>query len=249
MSWGAGPSRPRRAGRSGGFDDDDDGGFEQLARGKSSGAGGAEDADAGETYTRTSELRSRSRTRSASRSTSARADSAEDDQFETVVPVDGKAAPTQAAGAQTRRGPSLKARAVGFLSRREYARTELARKLASYVEADDDLEKTLDDLEREGWLSTERFAHSLVHRRAGRQGAALIVQELRAKGVDENQVSELRDNLRATEYERARAVWDKRFGERPADRAAYAKQARFLASRGFAHDVIRRILGDGDDEE
>ena len=34
----------------------------------------------------------------------------------------------------------------------------------------------------------------------------------------------------------------------PEDRAAYAKQARFLASRGFAHDVIRRILGAGDDD-
>lgn len=243
MSWGAGPSRPRRAGRSGGFDDADDGGFEQLARGKSSGADGADGGeDTGETYTRTSELRSRSRTRSGPRTSSSRAEPAKDDDFETV-------APTQAAGPETRRGPSLKGRAVGFLSRREYARTELARKLASYVEADDDLEKTLDDLEREGWLSTERFAQSLVHRRAGRQGAALIVQELRAKGVDENQVSELRDGLRATEYERARTVWDKRFGERPADRAAYAKQARFLASRGFAHDVIRRILGGGDDEE
>ncbi|WP_373559826.1 recombination regulator RecX [Bordetella genomosp. 10] len=150
-----------------------------------------------------------------------------------------------------RRGPSLKARAVGFLSRREYARAELARKLASYVEADDDLEKVLDDLEREGWLSTARYAQSLVHRRAERQGTARIVQELRAKGVAEAEVGELQQNLRATEYERARAVWEKRFGERPAraDRAAYAKQARFLAGRGFAHDVIRRILGESGDDE
>ncbi|MFQ6722236.1 RecX family transcriptional regulator, partial [Bordetella pertussis] len=49
-------------------------------------------------------------------------------------------------------------------------------------------------------------------------------------------------------YARALAVWQKRFGEKPADRAAYARQARFLAGRGFAHDVIRRILGGGDDE-
>jgi regulatory protein len=147
-----------------------------------------------------------------------------------------------------RRGLSLKARAVGFLSRREYARSELARKLAAYTDDPSKLDTLLDDLEREGWLSTRRFAESLVHRRAERQGAARIVQELRQHGVDEDQIGQLREALGATEYERAAAVWQKRYGERPADRAAYAKQARFLAARGFAHDVIRRVLGADRDE-
>jgi regulatory protein len=147
-----------------------------------------------------------------------------------------------------KRGPSLKARAVGYLSRREYARAELARKLAPHTDDPVALESLLDDLEREGWLSTRRFAESLVHRRAERQGAARIVQELRQHGVDEAQIGELRDSLRATELDRAMAVWNKRFGERPADRNAYARQARFLAGRGFAHDVIRRVLGDDRDD-
>ena len=140
-------------------------------------------------------------------------------------------------------------RAVGYLSRREHAREELARKLAAYAEDPGEVEAVLDALEKEGWLSTERFAQSLVHRRASRQGAARIVQELRQHGVDDNQVAELRDQLRATEYDRALEVWKKRFSAKPEDRAAYAKQARFLASRGFAHDVIRRILGAGGDED
>ncbi len=147
-----------------------------------------------------------------------------------------------------RKGPSLKMRAVGYLSRREHAREELARKLAAYAEDPAEVEAVLDALEKEGWLSTERFAQSLVHRRASRQGAARIVQELRQHGVDDNQVAELREQLRATEYDRALEVWKKRFSARPEDRAAYAKQARFLASRGFAHDVIRRILGAGDED-
>ncbi|EHK65127.1 recombination regulator RecX [Achromobacter arsenitoxydans] len=149
---------------------------------------------------------------------------------------------------QARKGPSLKMRAVGYLSRREHARAELARKLAPYAEDAAEVEAVLDALEKEGWLSTERFAQSLVHRRATRQGAARIVQELRQHGVDDNQVAELRDQLRATEYDRALEVWKKRFDAKPADRSAYAKQARFLASRGFAHDVIRRILGEGDED-
>ncbi|MGH8815235.1 MAG: recombination regulator RecX, partial [Achromobacter pestifer] len=150
---------------------------------------------------------------------------------------------------QARKGPSLKMRAVGYLSRREHAREELARKLSAYAEDAAEVDAVLDVLEKEGWLSTERFAQSLVHRRASRQGAARIVQELRQHGVDDNQVAELRDQLRATEYERALEVWKKRFDAKPEVRAVYAKQARFLASRGFAHDVIRRILGDGGDED
>lgn len=151
-------------------------------------------------------------------------------------------------GKAVRKGPSLKMRAVGYLSRREHAREELARKLAAYAENAEEVESVLDALEKEGWLSTERFAQSLVHRRASRQGAARIVQELCQHGVDDIQVAELRDQLRATEYDRALEVWKKRFSAKPEDRAAYAKQARFLASRGFAHDVIRRILGEGDED-
>ncbi len=146
------------------------------------------------------------------------------------------------------KGPSLKMRAVGYLSRREHAREELARKLAPHADDPAEVDTVLDALEKEGWLSTERFAQSLVHRRASRQGAARIVQELRQHGVDDSQVAELREQLRATEYDRALEVWKRKFDAKPEDRAAYARQARFLASRGFAHDVIRRILGTGDDE-
>ncbi|MBO9332405.1 recombination regulator RecX [Achromobacter xylosoxidans] len=182
-----------------------------------------------------------------------------DDEFETVARPEGLRRTSDARREQAqdaeddakpaaRKGPSLKMRAVGYLSRREHARGELARKLAAHAEDPAEVEAVLDSLEKEGWLSNERFAQGLVHRRAARQGTARIVQELRQHGVDDNQVAELRDQLRATEYERALEVWKKRFQARPQDRAAYAKQARFLASRGFAHDVIRRILGEGDED-
>jgi len=139
--------------------------------------------------------------------------------------------------------PTLKARAVGFLAKREYARNELARKLTAYSEDPTEIEAVLDALEHEGWLSTERFAESLVRRRAPRQGTARIVQELKQQGVDPVQIAALKNVLATTEYARALEVWQKRFGKKPHDRLAYAKQAQFLLRRGFAHDVIRRVLG------
>ena len=50
---------------------------------------------------------------------------------------------------------------------------------------------------------------SLAHRAQPRQGASRIVQELKQQGVADDQVIELREQLRATEYARALAVWQK----------------------------------------
>ncbi len=138
--------------------------------------------------------------------------------------------------------PSLKGRALGYLSRREYSRLELSRKLEPHVEEGDDLAALLDWLEREGWLSDARFAQSLVHRRAGRYGASRVVGELKRHALDGNLLEALSDALRDSEAERARAVWQKKFGTLPATAAERAKQVRFLAMRGFSHGIISRLL-------
>ena len=54
--------------------------------------------------------------------------------------------------------------------------------------------------------------------------------------------------LKATEHERALAVWRKKFGVPPVDAQAAAKQMRFLAARGFGGDVIRRVVGGTNDD-
>nr|WP_245153739.1 recombination regulator RecX [Allopusillimonas ginsengisoli] len=149
-----------------------------------------------------------------------------------------------APASRKRPGLSLKGRAIGYLSRREHSRLELQRKLAPYADDDTQLQRVLDELEQGQWLSNERFAQSLVHRRAGRQGASRIMQELRQHGLGDDAVSDIGEQLRETERDRAQAVWEKKFSYLPADPKDYARQYRFLASRGFAVDVIRRILGD-----
>lgn len=136
---------------------------------------------------------------------------------------------------------------MGYLSRREYSRLELQRKLQPYAEDPNELERVLDALEREQWLSNERFARALVHRKAARQGAVLIVQELRRHGLSDKCLDDVRAQLLDTELERAREVWRKKFGTPPKDAREYARQYRFLASRGFSAGCLRRILGEQDD--
>lgn len=180
---------------------------------------------------------STSRSSSGSRSTSA------SDQ----TPGDADPAPSEAKRSQ-RPARSLKGRALGYLSRREYSRSELARKLKPFVEENDSLETLLDTLEAENWLSDSRFAESLIHRRSSRLGASRIVGELKQHAVDRTLVDEASAQLRETELARAQAVWRKKFGQLPETAAERAKQARFLASRGFSGATIGKILK-GIDEE
>jgi regulatory protein len=143
---------------------------------------------------------------------------------------------------------SLKGRALGYLSRREYSRAELARKLKPYVEETDSLETVLDALEAENWLSDSRFAQSLVHRRSSKLGASRILGELKQHSLDQTLVEDAKAQLRDTEFARAQAVWSKKFGELPQTPAERAKHMRFLASRGFSGSTIGKILKGSDEE-
>lgn len=146
---------------------------------------------------------------------------------------------------------SLKGRALGYLSRREHSRSELARKLAPFVEESDGeqaVERLLDALGNEGWLSDSRFAESVVNRRAARFGTSRIVGELKRHGIDSDLVASVSADLKESEWDRIRLVWGKKFGNVAATPAERAKQARFLAARGFSRDAIMRVLRVGDDE-
>ncbi|WP_197329849.1 recombination regulator RecX [Ralstonia syzygii] len=142
---------------------------------------------------------------------------------------------------------SLKARALGYLSRREHSRAELRRKLAPHAESADEVDALLDWLEGENWLSNARFAESVVHRRAGRYGTARLMQELKNHELGDEALGEVKTQLQASETARAKAVWARRFGRPPADMAERAKQVRFMMARGFSRAVVSRIIQGADE--
>lgn len=143
--------------------------------------------------------------------------------------------------------PSLKGRALRLLSGREHSRLELERKLAPFEEERGSLAAALDELQAKGFISEQRVLESVVNRRASKLGASRIKQELQAKGLDPQAVADAVQVLRTTEFDRARAVWQKKFGQAPQDADQRAKQMRFLASRGFGGDTIRRVVAGADD--
>lgn len=137
---------------------------------------------------------------------------------------------------------SLKGRALAALARRDYSRIELRRKLAPHAESEDQLDALLDELEAQRWLSNDRFAEQLVTRRSARFGMQRIRQELAQHKLDPELVSPLLDDLKRTERQRALEVWQRKFGELPADAAERARHQRFLMQRGFSGDAIAWVL-------
>jgi regulatory protein len=137
---------------------------------------------------------------------------------------------------------SLKARALRYLAAREHSRIELGRKLARHAQAGDDVEALLDSLEQAKLLSQERFAESLLHRRAARFGNSRILSELQSHGIEGQALSDIRSALGQDEIERVREVWRKKFGKNPDDANERAKQIRFLMQRGFSSHAIQAAL-------
>ena len=150
--------------------------------------------------------------------------------------------------AQTMASDDLKARALRHLARREHSRSELQKKLAPHGEAGD-VQRVLDRMDELGLQSDERFAESFVRSRGERFGRRRIEHELAQRGISGDAADAALDaQLGGDELSRARAVWAKKFGEQPADAKEWGRQARFLASRGFSAELIRKVLKEPFDE-
>lgn len=136
----------------------------------------------------------------------------------------------------------LRARALRLLARREHSRVELRRKLVHHAESGEALDELLEALVAKKQLSDERFASERAHTLTRRYGAARIRQDLKARGVDDATAAQVAATAAAGDFERAKAIYERRYRERPASREERAKRMRFLQGRGFSGDIIRRLV-------
>lgn len=150
-----------------------------------------------------------------------------------------------------------------WLAQREHSRAEMQRKLlpharalaaqaqagsegaeaAAAPEPGDVMAKVtevLDWLEANSYLSQQRFTESRIHVRAARHGNLRIRQELAQHGITLD--GESAEALKASEFSRAREVWGRKYDAAAPDAAGRARQARFLTSRGFSPETVRRVL-------
>jgi regulatory protein len=133
----------------------------------------------------------------------------------------------------------LRARALRLLARREHTGQELERKLAPHAGSSDDVKDLLTGLKQKNQLSEERFAEERARQLARKYGAARIRQDLKSKGVRD----ELIDRVSTEgELDRARAILERKYRAPATTREERAKRMRFLQSRGFASEIIFKLL-------
>jgi regulatory protein len=142
----------------------------------------------------------------------------------------------------SRAQPSLRARAMRLLARREHSRAELQRKLSAVAEEGDNVEALLDDLAKKGWLSDARFAEQTIRSKARRFGPLKARSLLRGQGLDEETIAAAFRAAGTDGGSSIEMVWRSRFHEPPAGDREKARQVRFLQGRGFSLDDILKFL-------
>jgi regulatory protein len=147
---------------------------------------------------------------------------------------------------------SLRQRALDYLAKREYSVAELVQKLdtvARQYELDaDEIPSIVADFQKRNWVSDTRFTEQILHARRSKFGVARIAHELREKGVSDELISEAVQDVKENELTNAKAVWRKKYDAPPSSREEWAKQARFLQSRGFGFEIIKKVINEQEDE-
>jgi regulatory protein len=139
-------------------------------------------------------------------------------------------------------GTSLRAQAVRLLARREYSRAELEARLVAKGASRDDIAVVLDELSALGYVSNERFARAFAEQKAGRLSRHRIASDLKARGVDGDDIAAALATAGVEDASTIEALWQRRFGTSPANDREKARQVRFLQSRGFSLSAIFTLL-------
>ncbi len=139
---------------------------------------------------------------------------------------------------------ALRQRAVRLLAAREHSSQELRQKLSTRTDHPELADRVVASLRAANLVSDDRFVEEFVRARIERgHGPIRIRADLRGRGVDEDLIETNLTRPGTFWARRLRQVREKKFGPGlPADRADWARQARFLAQRGYPADIIYQVL-------
>lgn len=139
--------------------------------------------------------------------------------------------------------------ALALLARRDMSRNEFTTKLKSREFTPEEIDAVIAWCAAEGFFNETRYAEGKARSLGNRYGARRVGATLRQKGVDEEVVATAMAQLKETDFHRAREMWLRKFGEVAANANDKNKQIRFLQSRGFGFDVIKRVIAGAEQEE
>ncbi len=133
-----------------------------------------------------------------------------------------------------------------LLAAREHSRRELHQKLIQRQADPGLLEQVLDQLQRDGLQSDDRYTESFIESRVNRgQGPVRIRRELKERGIDAELIDRYLEIYDSEWRDLLAQVHDAKFGRgQVRESKELAKRARFLEYRGFPSEMIRSFLLD-----
>lgn len=111
------------------------------------------------------------------------------------------------------------------------------------------IDEVVEDFKARSLVSDERFTEQVVNARKAKFGSSRIAQELKKKGVEEILISAAIANVKTDELANAADICRKKYKTQPANRNEWASRARFLQSRGFSFDIIKKVLNQNIQDE
>jgi len=143
----------------------------------------------------------------------------------------------------------IKQAVVQLLARREHSRQELRNKLRSRCESESLLEQVIDECEQLGYQSDRRTGEMLLRARANQgYGLMRIRQDARQKGLDNELVNSLLEELDLDWFELAKECYLRKYSQPlDGDYKLRAKRMRFLSGRGFSIDQINYAMAPSED--
>lgn len=132
---------------------------------------------------------------------------------------------------------------IDLLSRRDYSRLELFRKLSPRAADVAELDQLLDEMAERQWQSDERFTDAFLHGRRHRYGPVRLTHELRRKGISGEQAQAALAQQEVDWQEQAISILQRKFAATDlTDVRQRARAYRFLAQRGFASGHIQKAI-------
>ena len=132
----------------------------------------------------------------------------------------------------------------GMLARKDRTVKEVREKLYERGFHKDAVEYAIASVSKYGYLNDEEYALSYVERALSHKGSYRIRQELKRKGVGEEEINlALRDVEFDDQFENALELAKKHLrGKSLEDEKVKEKLFRFLASRGYNYDIIKKVM-------
>ncbi|MBW7959867.1 hypothetical protein B6D29_04975 [Microgenomates bacterium UTCPR1] len=125
---------------------------------------------------------------------------------------------------------------------REY----LYKKIKTTHWSRDDADKIIDELKSQGLIDDKKFVELFVKDRINLKpkGKKLLTYELKKKGIDDNLIENYFFNNVLDEENLALKILKKRWSrfENLDSKKRFEKSARFLLSRGFGYDLVRKTI-------